>query len=442
MNIQDSFYSKAAEHLSKMLRCRTVQGNSEEFGKFEQLLKDEYRNIAKVCEFTKVISPQGAAGLIFRWRGNVSSRAVVYLSHFDVVPADTERWKYPPFDGVIAEGSIWGRGSIDTKCTLCAAMESIDYLIGQGFTPNSDIYCCFGGDEETEGTAAKKIVSYLKNTGIKPYLILDEGGAVVDGEKFGISYPCAMIGIAEKGLLTLEFIARSKGGHSSLPLENDPMKTMAKVIMRIDYKLFDFKITTPTIELVKSIMPYMKPHYKFVIKHHKIFGRLFRYIAAHSGPEIQAFTRTIGHITVIQGSDAINVIPKEVRAWGNFRVLSETTCDETVKIVKKALSDLDVEIKVTEAVEPSPVSCTIGLGWENTVSAIKEVFGETATVPYLVFGATDARQYSEISNAVYRFSPLNLDSKLSSTIHGINENIPIEVFNKMLRFYITLTLKS
>jgi carboxypeptidase PM20D1 len=250
-----------------------------------------------------------------------------------------------------------------------------------------------------------------------------------------------MIGIAEKGLLTLEFVARSNGGHSSLPAQNDPMKTMANVILRINDKLFDYKITKPIRELAEHIMPYMKPHYKFALKHHRLFGRILCYAAAHSGPEIQACTRTIGHVTMVTGSDAVNVIPKEVRAWGNFRVLSETTCRETTEIVEKALDGLDVEINVIESVEPSKISVTIGAGWNNTVSSINEVFGETVTVPYLVFGATDARQYSEISDAVYRFSPLRLESGLRSTIHGINENIPIEEFNRMLEFYVTLTLK-
>ena len=89
------------------------------------------------------------------------------MAHYDVVPTDFSQWDKDPFDGVIENEVIWGRGALDTKCTLFGIMEAAEKLIAEGFVPENDIYFSFSGEEETDGDSTQMIVSYFAGKGIK-----------------------------------------------------------------------------------------------------------------------------------------------------------------------------------------------------------------------------------------------------------------------------------
>lgn len=139
------------------------------------------------------------------------------MAHYDVVPVEEQRWAHPPFCGEVFDGELWGRGTLDTKITLLGVMEAAESLIRQGFVPKQDVYFAFGGDEEVSGHGAKDIIAYLKQQGVKPAFVVDEGGAVVDGVFPGVTHPLAVIGIGEKGMMDVVLTAKSEGGHASHP---------------------------------------------------------------------------------------------------------------------------------------------------------------------------------------------------------------------------------
>ncbi|MCL2754954.1 MAG: M20/M25/M40 family metallo-hydrolase, partial [Oscillospiraceae bacterium] len=170
----------AVTRFSELLIYETVDGNIQECERFIKALEALYPNIHCNCEFERVgNSATNPGGLIYRYKGKDSSRCIVLMSHFDVVPAaKDETWKAHPFSGDFSDDEIVGRGALDTKCTLCAIMESVETLLEQNYTPDFDIYMCFGGDEETSSTAAITMSALLKKRGVSPFLIVDEGGAI------------------------------------------------------------------------------------------------------------------------------------------------------------------------------------------------------------------------------------------------------------------------
>ncbi|MCL2054522.1 MAG: M20/M25/M40 family metallo-hydrolase [Oscillospiraceae bacterium] len=428
----DFDFDRALLRFSELLKCKTISGNDAEFERFRVKLKELYPHIAQICEFELI----GGTGLFFLWRGKNAAKSIVLMSHYDVVPAEAEQWEKPPFSGEILNGEIWGRGAVDTKCSLCAVMESVETLISHDFTPECDVYMCFGGDEETSGDSAKAIVAELELRGVKPFLVLDEGGAVIKTKIAGIKVPCALVGIAEKGYMNVEFIARGKGGHTSLPSKSNPIVTISEAVLKLK-KAFKPVISEPSRIMINSVSKHIGFKFRQVLKSSFIL-KMFLGKFAENVPEIGALTQTIGAITLIDGGNALNVIPEQVRAVGNFRVISGSSVNETLEIIKKALQGLEIEVNLINGSEPSKISRVSGEGWSVLNTAISETWGECAVVPYLMVAGSDSRFYSSISDNIYRFSPMIMTEAERSSIHGVNEKISEENFKSMIQFYISL----
>ncbi|MCL1882062.1 MAG: M20/M25/M40 family metallo-hydrolase [Oscillospiraceae bacterium] len=435
-------FDYAVARFSELLIYETVDGNIEECEKFIKALEVLYPNIHIKCELERVaVTQTSPGGLMYRLKGKDSSKSILLMSHFDVVPASKdEKWEAHPFTGGISEGEIYGRGALDTKCTLCAIMESVETLLEQGYITDYDIYMCFGGDEETSGNAAITMSALLKERGVSPMLVVDEGGAIVDASIVGGSELTALIGIAEKGYMDVEFITRGKGGHTSMPTKHNPLSTMAKVINRLD-KPFKPIISEPVKIMGGAIIRNFGFKVKVALKS-PILRKLLLPKVSQLVPEIGALLQTTGAVTLISGGSAKNVIPEEIRAVGNFRVINGSTVAETLEIIKKTLRGLDVEVNLLESLEPSKISRVEGEGWERLNSAIKITWNtderKCVIIPYLMIARTDSRFYSEITDYVYRFSPMFMSSQDREAIHGINERISTDAFRKMLEFYLSL----
>ena len=465
--------SSAVLHLSEMIKCETVFGKEEEFIKFRELIREYYPHISRVCKRELI-----GGGIVYKWHGkkpdvlnpdmfrhekyfknknfsdssglgDESIKSIILMAHYDVVPADSGNWLYPPFSGTTSGGRIRGRGAIDTKSTLCAILESVEILLKQGFEPPCDIYLCFGADEETSGESAEKIAAVLQERGVKPFLVLDEGGAVVDGSIAGIRKPCALVGIAEKGYMEAEFISRGGGGHTSIPTEDNPALVIAEVVRRLSNNPFERRICEPVEAMMKAAVKHTSFRYSLLLKLSPILGVFFGRIMSRALPEINALSRTIGAVTMINGGTAANVIPEEMRAVGNFRILSGESVAETVSAIKKALKGLDIEINILKSAEPSSVSRVGGRGFDILSSAIEKTWGKSevgsrgesfgcAVIPYLMLAGSDSRSYSIISDSIYRFTPMKMTETDREMIHGINESISYEDFYGMIEFYLNL----
>jgi carboxypeptidase PM20D1 len=432
---------KAAEHLSQMIRCKTISRyeteliDEKEFEKFRVLLQKLYPNIYEKCSYERI----GKSGILIRWQGKQTTRPSVLMAHYDVVPVSEEKWEKPPFEGIIEDGVLWGRGTLDTKGTLCGIMEAIELLTERSYIPENDIYISFAGDEEVNGEATPSIVKVLKERGIKPALVLDEGGAVVKGVFPGVSKPCALIGIGEKGFMNLVITTKGKGGHASTPPPHTIVGKLSKAIVEIEKHPFKARLTKPAKEMFDTLGRHSTFIYKIIFANLWCFKPLLDILCKKTGGELNALMRTTCAATMMEAGKAPNVLASEGKIIANMRLHGEDTPKTAIEYLKSIVKEEEIEFSVMEgSMNPSPYSETSGESWEKLKKAIMETWTDTIVSPYLMVACSDSRHYCEISDHVYRFSAMELSKEERGMIHGHNERIPVDKIATTIKFYIRL----
>lgn len=431
---------KSINALQQLIRCKTVSyydkalEDEAEFKKFIELLPKLYPEVFKVCEYKEL--PDRA--LLFKWKGKKSDDPVVLMAHYDVVPADEKTWEKPPFDAIIEDGVLWGRGSLDTKVTFNGVMFSANTLIAQGFTPENDIYFAFSGGEEVNGNGAVNIVDFFDENNIKPQFVLDEGGAVVENVFPGVKTPCAMVGIAEKGMINLTFSVKSNGGHASSPAPHTPIGILSRACCKVENNPFKMHITKPAADMFDTLGRQSGIVYRMIFANMWLFSGVLNLICKKSGGEMNALVRTTVAFTQSEGSSAPNVIPPQASMTANLRLNPKDTVESAVEYIKKVIDDESIILTVGSNMQPSPVSRTDCDGWKKVSTAIIGTWDAPIVSPYLMVQCSDSRHYRDLSDKVYRFSAMDLTSEERKTIHGHNEKIRLETANRAVEFYIRL----
>ena len=430
----------AVDALAQLVRCKTVSYNDHsledesEFQKLISLLPRLYPNVMETCEFQQL--PYRA--LLLRWPGKAPGDPSVMMAHYDVVPVNEEAWDKPPFEAILEDGVLWGRGTLDTKVTFNGILSAANHLIAQGFRPEKDVYFAFSGGEEVNGQGAPNIVAWFREQGIRPALVVDEGGAVVENVFPGVKVPCGLIGIAEKGMMNARFRARSQGGHASAPKPHTPVGVLSAACKRVEDHPFKAHIQGPAAQMFDTLGRYSTPLYRVIFANLWCFGWLLDLMARKSGGEMNALLRTTVAFTQMQGSSARNVIPPEATMVANMRLNPSDSVASALDYLKKTVANDAVEITALESFEPSPVSETGCEAWDKVAASVAETWRGCVVAPYLMVQCSDSRHYGPISNHVYRFSAMDLTAGERSTIHGNNERIRVETVGKAVEFYIRL----
>lgn len=430
----------AAEHLAEMIRIRTVsfadkaQEDPEPFEEFPRLLARLYPNVHSACKCERP-SPRS---LLFRWSGKAPGDPTVLMAHYDVVPADEDAWEKPPFEGIIEGGVLWGRGTLDTKGTLLGVMEAAEAMIARGFVPEHDIYLAFAGDEEIAGTGAPTTVKLLKARGVHAALVVDEGGAVVENVFPGVSRPCALVGIGEKGSVNFEFSLASKGGHASAPPAHTLVGRLARAVTRVEGKPFPARMTKATAELFDTLGRHSTFVYRMIFANLWCFLPLLDLICKKQGGELNALMRTTCAFTMMEGSRAANVLPPKARMVANLRLISGDTASSAAEALRAVIQDDGIAVRRLNGDDPSPFSRTDSEGWRRLRRAIRATWPEALVSPYLMIAGSDSRHFSAISENVMRFCPMALSTEERGYIHGHNERIPVEKLGTLVEFYLRL----
>ena len=432
--------SESISALSQLIRCKTVSyydpslEDNAEFEKLIALLPKLYPNVFKVCEFKQL--PDRA--LLFKWVGKENKKPTVLMAHYDVVPVDEAAWQKPPFEAIVEDGVLWGRGSLDTKVTFNGVLFAANTLIGEGYTPENDIYFAFSGGEEVNGNGAVNIVNYFKENGIQPELVVDEGGAVVENVFPGVKKPCAMVGIAEKGMLNLTFSVKSNGGHASSPAPHTPIGILSRACCKVENNPFKMHITKPAAEMFDTVGRHSSFIFRMIFANMWLFKGVLNMICKKSGGELNALLRTTVAFTQSEGSNAPNVIPPSATMTANLRLNPKDTVDSAVEYIRKTINDDDVELILGSNMNPSRVSQTNCESWSKVASAVASTWKGCLVSPYLMVQCSDSRHWGVISDKVYRFSAMDLTAEERKTIHGHNERIRLETANSAVEFYIRL----
>jgi len=427
---------KLANNLSKLIQIETISKRGVEdpdkFRKFHAQLKKLYPNVFKTL---KKIEIDG--NLLLKWEGkNSNMDPILLMSHMDVVEA-TGKWEHDPFGGEISNGKVWGRGTADTKGSLMCFYEAVEELIKDGYEPNCDVYLSSSCTEEIGGDGAPKIVNYLKEKNVHLFMLSDEGGGIVKDPVAGVTGDFATIGIFEKGYGDLKFIAKSNGGHASMPGKNTPIIKLAKFETYVErVNPFKQKFSPAVTEMFISLAPYCRNFgLRMMMYNVKMFKPLFCKLLPKFSPQAAAMLQTTIAFTMQQGSNGYNVLPQEASVIANMRFIpheaEKASIDKITYIAKQF--GLDTEVVVTN--DHSKSLDLNGEAYKITTDVVKKVWPGIGIMPYVVTGGTDARFFDDICDSCVRFSPLAFGPEQLKGMHGLNECIDVGTLRGGVEFY-------
>ncbi len=452
-NIIEIDKNTVCKHLSKAIQLKTISSpdtskiDGEVFLALHNYIEETYPKLH--TKLTKTVF--GKYSLLYKWKGKKTNlKPTLLMAHMDVVPAEPDKqepWEHEPFEGNITEDYIWGRGTLDDKSSVMGILEAVEALTKEGFQPERTIYLAFGHDEEVGGfNGAAKIAEYFQSSGIEFEYVLDEGGLVVDGMLPGVSAPTALVGIAEKGYLSVVLTAESPGGHSSAPPRHTAVGVLSSAIHKLEKNPLPGKINGATETMFSYIGPEMSFIPKMMFANLWITSGILKSQLSKSG-FTDAMLRTSTAATMFEGSNEENVLPETARATINFRIIPGDSIKGVLEHVRKTVNDTLVNIRaesmgVSGGNEPASISDINSSNFKILQKTIHQIFLEAIVTPWLLIGTTDSKYYKNLTDNIYRFAPIKTTYDDMGGYHGSNERISTESYIQSIRFYIQFIRNS
>ncbi len=431
-------------NLSKAIQIPTICNVDEslvdwsKFDEFHAFLKEAYPLIHENLEL-QIISTRS---LMYHWKSaHPEKEPIAMLAHQDVVPVTPgteDDWEYPAFSGQVADGFLWGRGALDIKNHLIGVMEAVETLLEEGYVPERDVYLCFGHNEEVmaEGDAcgASCMMQWFKDHNIKLDSVIDEGGAILDVKVDKvIDGHLAGVGIAEKGHVDFEISVNAKGGHSSQPPKHSALGQLSKIVCNLENHQFKAELTPQLSSLFNEIGKSTTYPVRCVMSNLPILKPAVTKICS-AIPPVASMMRTTTAITMANGSPAPNVLPQKASVVANFRIMPGQTIEDVEAHIKKYAGP-KAEVKLLAGKNPSKISPTDSRAFKVIEKICKSMDPKAIVAPYLVMGGTDARQYEDVCDNIYRYSPFLMNTGLLLTTHGTNERIPLASLEDGVAFF-------
>jgi carboxypeptidase PM20D1 len=378
--------------------------------------------------------------LLYTWEGtDAKAVPIALLAHQDVVPVapgTAKDWQHPPFDGVIADGFVWGRGAWDDKGNLYAMLEAAQRMAQAGFRPKRTIYFAFGHDEEVGGiSGASAIAALLTSRGVRLDYVIDEGLLITDGLIKGLDRPAALIGVAEKGYATLVLTAHATPGHSSMPPRDTAIGMMSAALARLEQHRLPAEVRGAVSEMFDTLAPEMNAFNRALLSNLWLFKPLLLREFEKSGPS-EATIRTTTALTIFNAGDKDNVLPGIAEATVNFRLLPGDTQASVTEHVRRTIANDRISIAPFAGnADPPPVTATAREPYRALNRTIREIFPDVIVAPGLMVAATDSRHYTGLTDTILRFTPVRANADDLKRFHGTNERLSISGYGDMIRFY-------
>lgn len=423
-----------ARQLGKMIACQTVsvKGSFEdtEFAKLRAVVAELFPLVHQHCE--KLTFSDDC--WIYKLKGADESRNIMLMSHHDVVAAEGE-WQHPPFAGEIADGKLWGRGTVDTKTPLFAEFAALEALLAGGYTPKCNVWIGSSCNEEIAGDGIPLANAYFKEHGITFDLILDEGGAVIDPPISGMAcQKCAMVAIHEKGRHKLVLTASAGSAHVGLTagMKATPAERMAAFITEFRKKNIFIRRLNPQVRgMFRAMAPYASFPMKLIFANLWCFGPLLTRLL----PKISAQAGGLLGTTC-----AFNdVVTSENGKVCTAKVMLRSVDDKDLETDLQNFRDLAAKygIEVTEGEDSeyhAPADPTLP-PFAVVSACIREVFPDVPVIPFILPAGTDARTLTDVCPCVLRFAPIRLSAQQLASVHSENENIDVTAVGDCVSFY-------
>ncbi|MES2947486.1 MAG: M20 family peptidase [Pseudomonadota bacterium] len=440
--------ASAAARLGEGVRLRTISSrddaslNADQFTQFHALLQAKFPKVHATLKREVVAD----LSLLYTWEGsNPKAEPILLLAHQDVVPVapGTEGdWQVPPFSGEVKDGFVWGRGSWDDKGNLMSQLEAVEMLLASGYKPERTVYLAYGADEEVSGTrGAAKIAAVLKERKVRLNFVIDEGLLILDGIMPGISKPTALIGVAEKGYMSVVLKMSATPGHSSMPPKKgtSAIAMMSAALKRLDDEQLPGGLRGVAGEMFDTMAPEMNGFSRVALSNLWLFGLVVQK-QLEGAASTNAMMRTTTALTIVNAGNKENVLPGRAEATVNFRILPGDTKEQVLDHVRNQVtqavgSDKFELFALPGAVNASKVAPTDSPQYKTLNKTVREIFPDALVAPGLMVAATDSIHYGDISDHIFKFSPIRANAEDLKRFHGTNERLATKNYADAIRFY-------
>ena len=430
--------NRYAEQLARLIRFETIsyeeKRDPEKYAKFHELLKQEFPALFAACEYENI-----NGSLLLKWKGAEGSgkEPVLFMNHMDTVDLQGE-WEYPPLSGQIAEGKVWGRGTLDNKGGLWGMLCAANELAAEGFVPGCDIYFESSCSEEINATdcGAFPVAQTLKERGVHFSMILDEGGMITDEPVSGVHKNFAMVGLGERGCTSIKFTAKGKGGHASTPDKNSPLVQLGKFMAEVDRsRIFKVELANAIKEMLRRFAPFVDGPISKVYGNPEKFDAVLKAVMPMSSPTAKALVQTTIAFTMAEGSNGLNVIPAEAYVIGNMRISHHQGFKSSLEAIGKVAKKYGLEMTVLEEPNESKLSDFNSKAFKLIEDAVAACFDSVLTAPYIMTGCSDLRYLDFLGDNCFHFVPFVISKEQMESIHGQNECVDVATLAPAVDFY-------
>lgn len=432
-----------ADKLAGAIRFRTISvldnpdANKDQFLQLHAYLQQRFPRVHASLKREVV----GGLSLLYTWQGtDAQAKPIALLAHHDVVaiePGTESRWEAPPFDGVVRDGFVWGRGAWDDKGNLVAQLEAIEMLLASGFQPRQTVYLVSGADEEVGSLrGAAQVAKLLHQRGVKLDFVIDEGLFIGQGFIPGLQPPAAIVGIAEKGFLSVVLKVGGTAGHSSAPPPKgeSAIAMMSAALRRLDDEQLPAGLRGVAREMFETLAPELSGFNRVALSNLWLFGPVVQ-AQLEKSASMNTMLRTTTALTVLNAGHKDNVIPAQAQATVNFRILPGDTRDSVMQHVKDKTGGRFELYALPGSAEPTPITPTSSASYKLLERTVRSLFPETIVAPGLYVAASDSRYFVDVADHIYRFTPVRVTSEDLPRLHGTNERIATANLVELVRFY-------
>ena len=425
--------AKALEMLKRSVAFKTAEGEGQ-VPAYAEYLAGELKAHGFAAEDI-TITPRGeTATLTARYRGtDPKLKPILVASHMDVVPAKREDWERDPFEAVVENGFVYGRGSSDNKFGLVTSTVALFWLKQEGFKPKRDVILVFSGDEETSMETTVALAQELK--GAELLLNTDAGGANLGDDGKPIVYEMQA---AEKTYMDFEVTTTNPGGHSSRPGATNAIYDLARIIDR----LAAFRFPPKSNEITKAYFRAAGP-----ITPAPVGPAMLRYAENPDDKEayelLVSYPEYVGQVgttcvaTTLSGGHAPNALPQSATVGINCRVFPGESVEYVQSTLTKVIDDPESQIKLIYKPVPSDASPLR----EDVMKALRKAIDLRAPglpiVPSMSAGATDSLHFRNAGVPSYGVGGRFMSPK-DSFSHGLNERVPVATIDGALVQWLSL----